>query len=371
MGPKTESKKLKILFYVGVVVSLFHVYTSITGALDFKLLRSIHVYLMLILAFLNYPLPKKWNYIDKAIIALNCIMLVYTIIENERIISRIMFVDPMNMFDIVFGGLTILIILEANRRVVGRTLSIITSIFFLYALFGHLLPGKLGHYPVPFTHLVDGLFLQTIGIFGTPVGVSATYAFLFILFGEFLVITKTGDFFLDLSTSIAGRSSGGPAKVAVISSCLLGTITGNAVANVYATGSFSIPLMKKVGYKSEFAAGVEAAASTGGMILPPIMGTAAFVMAEFVGVRYIDVALAAALPAVIYYISVFSHVHFRAKRRGLEGLPEDEIPNMGELIKSRGYLALPIIVITVVLLLGYTPIMAASLGILTTIICSF
>ena len=229
------------------------------------------------------------------------------------------------------------------------------------------MPGPLAHRGLSLQQMVGHLFFTTEGVFGIPLGVSSTFIFLFILFGAFLEKTGLGKFFIDIANAIAGWASGGPAKVAVLSSALQGTISGSSVANVVGSGSFTIPMMKKLGYHKNFAGAVEAAASTGGQLMPPIMGAAAFLMAEFVGIPYMEVVKAAVVPAILYFLGVFLGVHFEAKKHHLEGTPRSELPPWGKIMKEEGHLAIPLIAIIGLLASGYTPMKAALAGIFISI----
>jgi TRAP transporter 4TM/12TM fusion protein len=260
--------------------------------------------------------------------------------------------------DYIFGRALTLMILEATPRATGWALPVTAILFVAYGL-------TLGNQS--FGIMLDQLYLTTEGIFGIPIYVSATYVMLFILFGAFVERSGAGQLFMDFALAIAGHTSGGPAKVAVISSSLFGTVSGSAVANVMTTGTFTIPLMKRTGYRPAFAGAVEAVASTGGQLMPPIMGAAAFVMAEFLGVSYLTVAVFAILPAVLYYVAVFMAVHFEAKRIGLVGIPKADLPRLREVFVERGHLAIPLFVIIAVLLTGYSAAYAALCGIASVI----
>ena len=227
-------------------------------------------------------------------------------------------------------------VLEAARRIVGTSIVAVVILFLAYGYFGPYMPGPLAHRGLSMEQMVSHLFFTTEGVFGIPLGVSSTFIFLFILFGAYLEKTGLGKFFIDIANAIAGWASGGPAKVAVISSALQGTISGSSVANVVGSGSFTIPMMKKLGYKKDFAGAVEAAASTGGQLMPPIMGAAAFLMAEFVGVPYMEVVKAAIVPAVLYFIGVFLGVHFEAKKENLVGTPRSKLPSAREIMHEIG-----------------------------------
>ena len=272
--------------------------------------------------------------------------------------------------DLVVGAIGILTVIEATRRVVGIPMVIVVICFLAYAFAGPYMPGILAHRGLTVEQLVGHLYFTTEGIFGIPLGVSSTFIFLFILFGAYLESTGLGKFFIDLANAVAGWASGGPAKVAVLSSGLMGTVSGSSVANVVGTGSLTIPMMKKLGYHKDFAGAVEAAASTGGQLMPPVMGAAAFLMAEFVGVPYVEIVKAAVIPALLYFIGVWLGVHFEAKRNNLKGIPREQLPKLGKILTERGHLALPLIVIVYLLVSGYTPMRAALVAIFLAIFCS-
>ena len=269
--------------------------------------------------------------------------------------------------DVVVGVIGVILVLEAARRVVGVPIVIVALVFVAYAFAGPYLPGRFAHRGVDVASLVEHLFFTTEGIFGVPIGVSSTFIFLFILFGAFLEKTGLGQFFIDISNAIAGWASGGPAKVAVIASAMEGTVSGSSVGNVVGSGSFTIPMMKKLGYKPEFAAAVEATASTGGQIMPPIMGAAAFLMAEFTNIPYGRIALAAIIPAGLYFFAVFTQVHFEAKKLGLKGMKRDELPKARDILLKRGYLIIPLVAIIWLLTEGATPMKAAMWAIIISI----
>ncbi|MEQ6376150.1 TRAP transporter permease [Bacillaceae bacterium S4-13-56] len=270
---------------------------------------------------------------------------------------------------LLIGGIAILLVLEAARRAVGLPITIIAILFLLYAYYGPYMPGTLAHRGLSLNQIVNTMFFTTEGILGTPLQVSSTYIFLFLLFGAFLVQTGIGAYFNDLAIAIAGKRVGGPAKVAIFSSALNGTISGSSVANTVTTGSYTIPMMKKLGYKRNFAGAVEAASSTGGQIMPPIMGAAAFLMIEFAGVGYWEIAKAATIPALLYFAGIWIMTHLEAKRLGLHGLSEEEIPDRKETFKKI-YLLLPIFVIIYFLFEGFSIERTAIYGILITILVS-
>ena len=273
-------------------------------------------------------------------------------------------------FDFSIAFIGTLLLFEAARRVVGWPMLTVALFFMFYAFAGPYMPGILAHRGVGVQEMFDHLFFTTEGIFGTPLGVSSTFIYLFILFGSYLEATGLGKLFIDLANAVAGWAAGGPAKVAVLSSGLMGTVSGSSVANVAGTGAFTIPMMKKLGYRPAFAGAVEAAASTGGQLMPPVMGAAAFLMAEFVGVPYIEVVKAAVIPALLYYIGVWIGVHYEAKKFGLKGTPRDQLPKFGKLFMEKGHLILPLAIIVYLLVSGYTPMRAALWAIGLTLICS-
>ena len=316
----------------------------------------------LVLAFLTLPgfsgKAERVGLLDMVLVVVAAAGALYPMVNLDYVVNRMYYVDDPVLADYVFGGALTLMILEATRRATGWALPITAIAFVAYGL-------TAGNQS--FGIMLDQLYLTTEGIFGIPIYVSATYVMLFILFGAFVERSGAGQLFMDFALAIAGHTSGGPAKVAVISSSLFGTVSGSAVANVMTTGTFTIPLMKRTGYRPGFAGAVEAVASTGGQLMPPIMGAAAFVMAEFLGVSYLTVAVFAILPAVLYYVAVFMAVHFEAKRIGLVGIPRADLPRMGEVLVERGHLAIPLFIIVGVLLVGYSAAYAALCGIASVI----
>lgn len=285
---------------------------------------------------------------------------------NERIITRITLFDELRAGDIVCGSGLMLLTLEATRRTVGPGLTAIVLVFLAYNLWGDLLPGLLGHGAIGYLHFLDILVFTTDGIFGAPIRVALTYVFLFGLFGTFLSRTGGGDFFFDAASALSGKSPGGPAKIAVASSGLYGTISGSPTADVVTTGSITIPMMKKLGYPAAVAGGIEVAASTGGSILPPVMGSAAFIMADFTGIPYVEIAVAAIVPAFLYYFCVYLQVHFYSLKRGISGLKD--VPAFGATLRRGGMFLIPLIALVVALLMGYSPNFVAAFGTLAVIV---
>jgi TRAP transporter 4TM/12TM fusion protein len=356
--------------------SLFQLYTAIFGVFTAQIQRSIHLGFALALIFLLFPASKKLKqkkgrlqiaWYDGILALLGVYVGMYWPINLDEIVSS---VGPLTTKEVLVGALAIVLVLEATRRVVGLPITIIASVFLAYAYFGPYMPGFLAHRGISFDRLVQSMFFTTEGILGTPLGVSSTFIFLFLLFGAFLVKTGVGQYFNDLAVAIAGKSVGGPAKVAVFSSALQGTISGSSVANVVTSGSFTIPMMKKLGYRKEFAGGVEAAASTGGQLMPPIMGAAAFLMVEFIGgISYWEIAKAAAIPALLYFTGIWIMTHFQAKKIGLRGLKKEEMPNRLEVLKKI-YLLIPLFVVIILLMSGMSVTRAALWSIVSTIVVS-
>ena len=274
----------------------------------------------------------------------------------------------MSTTDMVLGVLAVLLTLEVTRRVVGPELPIVTIVFLLFAYFGRHMPGIFAHRGFNVTRIVSHMYMTTEGIMGTPLGVSSTFVFMFILFGSFLDKTGVGEFFIDFAYALTGSTRSGPAMTSVLSSGLMGSISGSSVANTVTTGAFTIPLMKSVGYKPHYAGAVEATASTGGQIMPPVMGAAAFIMADFTGFPYISIVKAAIIPAVLYYIAVGTMVHLEACKLGLKGMPRESLPKVSNILKKQGYLTLPLIAIIFMLVKQYPPTMAALTGIVIGVI---
>lgn len=362
----------KLIAAIAITFSVFQIYTAGFGTLDAMLQRAVHLAFALCLIFLLYPARTSWprdkiHPIDVVFAILGAAAPMYIVIFYQDLVRRAGLVTTT---DYIIGIIAILLILDAVRRVVGLPMVCVAVAFIAYALFGRQLPGALAHRGTDLPTLVQHLFYTTEGIFGIPLGVSSTFIFLFILFGAFLEKTGLGQLFIDLSNAVAGWAAGGPAKVAVIASALEGTVSGSSVANTAGSGSFTIPMMKKLGYNPEFAGAVEATASTGGQLMPPIMGAAAFLMSEFIGEPYFRIVIAATIPALLYYFGVWTQVHFEAKRLGLKGMSRDELPKIGVVLKERGHLLVPLIALIYILAKGYTPMRAALVAILLTIGCA-
>lgn len=362
----------KIITAICLSFTCFQLYTAIFGVLDAHLQRAVHLGFGLALVFLLKPVFNKdhsssvhpW---DLLLAVLGAACPAYIVVQYKELVGR---AGLMTTEDYIVGAVGVVLVIEATRRIVGIPMVTVVAIFLAYAFLGPYMPDAISHRGVTPEQLVGHLFFTTEGIFGIPLGVSSTFIFLFILFGAYLESTGLGRFFIDIANAIAGWAAGGPAKVAVLSSGLMGTVSGSSVANVVGTGSFTIPMMHKLGYDKEFAGAVEAAASTGGQLMPPVMGAAAFLMAEFVGVPYIDIVKAALIPAILYFMGVWLGVHFEAKRKNLKGVPREELPKPLDILKDRGHLAIPLIVIVYLLVTGYTPMRAALYAIGLSIVAA-
>lgn len=339
-----------------ITFSLFQLFTAVFAVVPTQMLRSIHLSFAVMLVFLLYPMKKggrkdiiPWYDWVLGIIATSATM--YITFDYDYLVNNIGNYSHVQFIIAIIG---ILGVMEACRRVVGIPILIVAGSFIVYALVGPIMPGFLWHGGYSLERVANHLFFTTSGVFGTPIGVSSTFIFLFILFGAFLEKTGVGKLFIDLANSVAGRFAGGPAKVAVLSSALQGTVSGSSVANTVSTGSFTIPAMLKLGYKPEFAGAVEAASSTGGQLMPPIMGAAAFLMAETIGIPYASVVKAAIIPALLYFSGILISVHLEAKKIGLKGMDSKDIPKAIPVIKERGHLLFPLIIMIYMLITGYT-----------------
>ncbi|MCQ2610914.1 MAG: TRAP transporter permease [Treponema sp.] len=360
--------------YVTVIISclfcIFQLYATLSGTVTAQILRATHLAFIQLLAFLLFPASKKmrkdtlpWYDVVLGLIGAACWM--YIVINFQQLVTR---TGDYLFMDILVGVVGIIILFESCRRIVGIPIAIIAAVFIIYGLVGPYMPGFLNHRGYKPARIVTHLFYNTEGIMGTPIGACSTFIFLFLLFGALLEKTGIGQFFIDACNAIAGGASGGPAKVAVLSSALLGTVSGSSVSNTVGSGSFTIPMMKKLGYKPAFAGAVEAAASTGGQLMPPIMGAAAFLMAESLGMPYLTIVKAAIIPALLYFTGIFMTVHLEAKKLGLKGLPKDQLPKFWPLFIRKGYMILPLVVIIVFLCMGRTAVYAALMGIISCLV---
>ena len=360
-----------------VGMSVYHLYVALTGAPEPFFFRGAHLLFAIALVFLIYPgfvkrdetaeiglrddaggiiggaINARVSWVEWLLIAASAVTIFYVWIEHERIITRYVYVEDPTDLEFVLGTLFTLLVLEATRRVLGWALPVTAVLFVAYAfIVAKVRPEQ----------VVEIMYLTTEGIFGQTLGVSAAYVMMFVIFGSFMERTGVGRLFMDFALALAGRSAGGPGKVSVISSSLFGTVSGSAVANVMVDGPITIPLMKRSGFRPHFAAAVESTASTGGQIMPPVMGAAAFVMAEFMAVSYLQVTIWALIPAILYYVAVFFAVHFEAKRVGLLGLPDPDVPRLRNVMRERGHLFIPLGVILGGLLAGYSAPLCALAG---------
>ncbi|NQW54542.1 MAG: TRAP transporter permease [Rhodospirillales bacterium] len=347
---------------IAVAFSVYHLWVAVFGVPEPMTFRAIHLIFAMVLVFIIYTGLKGGSdgspgLFDWLLLA-GCVASIgYIFVEYEYFITRFATVDDLRPLDWLFGLMLIALIFEATRRTLGLALPLTAAAFIGYALLFTRTDTQM---------LVDQTYMTTEGIFGIPLAVCASYIILFVMFGAFVERTGTGKLFMDFSLALTGWAPGGPAKVAVVTSGLFGTISGSAVSNVMTTGVFTIPMMKRIGYRPAFSGAVEAVASTGGQIMPPIMGAAAFVMAEFLNVGYLSVAVWAFLPALLYYIAVFFAVHFEAKRTGMQGLPRADLPRVGAVLRERGHQFIPLVVIIGVLMSGYSAPYAALCGIAST-----
>ncbi|MBN8209615.1 TRAP transporter permease [Bacillus sp. NTK071] len=370
-----HSKVKLVVTLLAAGLALFHLYTSYAGSLVDIQQRSIHLYILMALGFLIYPFMKKnaskripiYDYI---LFMLSLFVGIYMLFTAERIIQS---GGQINSLDFIIGIVIVLLLFDITRRITGWGLTLLGAAFLVYGFY-----VKLSIYPQltesvllsVSKQIISQLVFITEGILGTAIGVSASYIILFILFGAFLSRSGMGQLFNDLALAVAGHTKGGPAKVAVIASGFLGSINGSAIANVVTTGAFTIPLMKKIGYHRNFAGAVESAASVGGQILPPIMGAAAFIMAENLNVPYTKIILAGIIPAVLFYIGILLQVHLRAAKKGLKGLPKSELPTVKDVLIERGHLIIPMLFLLYLLFSGKTPFFAAFWSIIATVIIS-
>ena len=355
------------LFWVAVVFSVFQIVTAAFSPLSSTVVRAVHVGFLLLVTYVLYP-PARQQWLGWCIGAVAFATGLYHWVFEAELVQR---AGELTSADMAVGVLVIALVFEAARRIMGIALPLVCATFLLYGLFGQYLPGGLAHRGYGLDQIVGQLGFGTEGIYGTPTYVSSSYIFLFILFGAFLEQAGMITLFTDFALGLFGHTKGGPAKVAVVSSGLMGTINGSGVANVVTTGQFTIPLMKRFGYKAEFAGGVEATASMGGQIMPPVMGAVAFIMAETIDVPYVEICKAAAIPAMLYFFTAFVMVHLEAGRRGLVGMPKDQCPNPWTAIRLRWYLILPLAVLVWLLFSGYTPLFSGMVGLALTVVLIF
>ena len=365
-----------VVTFVGVAFTIFHVYVGYFGTLPSQKQGAIHLGTALGLVFLLYPMKKGLQYKQKTVPWYDVIfaftamyVTYYKILKFDSLReSRILGYDT---YESIISLIGILLLLEATRRTVGLPIVLVAATMIAYALFGDLIPTQvLSHKGFDFQRITNELWFKDSGVFGTPIQISAKFIYLFLFFGVMLVHTNIGKFFNDLAFSLTGRFTGGTAKAAVAASALQGMVSGSSVGNTVASGSFTIPMMKKAGFKPEFAAGTEASASTGGQLMPPIMGAAAFIMMDYIGVAYSVIMLSALIPALLYFTGIFIGTHFEAKKMKILGLPKSELPSFKKLMIKNGFMLLPLVLIIGTVMSGYTPQRAAIIGILTAFLVS-
>lgn len=365
---------LRILITIlTVALAVFQLYTAFFGLLPAMQQRSVHMAFVLPLIFLLYPMTAKSrrdrpSLLDWTLAAMAAVCTVYIFIMYEDIANRS---GMYEQYELYLGAAMIILVFEAARRALGYALPAFCSLFLFFGYFGRSMPGPFRHFGLSVPRIIEELYLTTDGLFGLVTGVSATYIYLFILFGSFLSATGTSKFFNDISMALTGHLKGGPAKIAVVSSALMGTISGSTSANVATTGAFTIPLMKKIGYKPYFAGAVEAAASTGGQIMPPVLGSAAFIIADALGISYLKVITASIVPALLYFLSVWCCLSREAAKMGLEGLPKEALPRAYNVMVRDGYKMIPLVVIIYMLVRGYNPLYSGCWGIASALLLSF
>ncbi len=357
----------RAVFAIAVAFSTFQVVTAAFSPLSSPVVRAIHVGFLILMTFLLVP-PFARRWLGWIVGVAGFVAGLYHWVYEADLVQR---AGDLTGADMVVGILTIVLVFEAARRVMGIALPIICGVFLAYALFGQYLPGALQHRGYGFDQVVGQLGFGTEGIYGTPTYVSSSYIYLFILFGAFLEQAGMIKLFTDFALGLFGHAKGGPAKVAVVSSGLMGTINGSGVANVVTTGQFTIPLMKRFGYKPAFAGGVEATSSMGGQIMPPVMGAVAFIMSETINVPYVEICKAAAIPALLYFFTAFVMVHLEAGRAKLHGLPKEECPDPWRAVRERWYLVLPLLMLVFLLFSGYTPLFSGMVSLALTVVLIF
>jgi len=362
-----------IISIIAIILACFQLYTAFFGQLASMDQRTMHYALVLPLIFLLYPGYKKSpssksSLLDWILAGLSFVCTFYMFLMYDDLADRAGVYED---YELWFGIILVILVFEAGRRTLGYILPGFCALFLLFAYFGEYMPGILQHPGLSIPRIIEELYMTTDGLFGMVAGVSATYIYLFILFGAFLSSTGTSTFFNNFAMALSGHRRGGPAKIAVLSSALMGTINGSTSANVATTGAFTIPLMKRIGYKNYFAGAVEAAASSGGQIMPPVMGAAAFIIADTLGISYTKVILAATIPGVLYFVGIWCCLTLQANKLDLKGLPKDELPRLKEVIVQTGYKALPLVIIVALLVMGYNPLFAGCMGILSSILLSF
>ena len=364
------------LFFLGVGLSLFQLWSVVLSTLDPLLQRAIFLSWVLALAFFGrrfhrsaeWELPSVMEFVEGVLAIMAGL---YYLVHFTRIQNHWPMIDPLTPPDLFFGAIVFFLVLDVTRRVIGWPIVVIAALFTLYAMAGDRLPGSFSHRTFSIAEFLDQMVFTINGIFGTPLAVAATYVYLFVLFGVVLFHSGAGEFFISLAKSLASGARGGAAKVAVISCGLFGMISGSPTSDAVTTGTFTIPLMKRMGYKAAEAGAIVAVAATGGSIMPPVMGSAAFLMAEFTGIRYIQIAIAAAVPAILYYLGVMAQVHFLALRKNMESFREEGEPGFWKLCARNIHYFIPLAALVSLLVRGRNPTEAAAVAILLTLAVSW
>ena len=361
-------------YAIAVIMSLFHIWVNTFGVMPGIYRNAVHLGFVLILVFFLYPIskshPQRFITLDVILAFLSAIVALYILLFEEELHLERASIPILR--DYLFATLALILLLYGTYRAVGWFIPTLSLLFVFYALFlGNIIPGTFHYRGVALTRFLYRMYLTDEGIFGIVCTVSSTYVILFILFGAFLLKSGAGDFIIKLAQAVAGHRVGGPAKIAVVASGFMGSISGSAVANTVATGSFTIPLMKKVGYRAHFAGGVEAASSTGGQLMPPIMGAGAFIMAQWTGISYLKIIAVATIPAIMYFASVAFFVHIEALKHGIMPTPKETLPKLSDVLKEGIHFTIPVIILVVLLFRGYTPTYAACIGIGSIIVVSW
>lgn len=366
-----------LFIWIGFSMSVYQIWSVIFARIEPMNQMSIHFSFILVLTFFLYTFSeniqshKVFQSIDIILILIAGSCGIYYLIHAERIATRIVGVDVLTYWDIIFGLAFVLLCIEAARRTIGLAIILVALLFIVYARYGHMLNGIWYHHEISFVDILDHLAFSYNGLWGSPISVAASFVFIFILFGAFLQKSGAGEFFFNLSVAVAGRTRGGSAKIAILASALFGSISGSPTANVVTTGPFTIPMAKKTGYSPRMAAAIEACASTGGSLLPPIMGSSAFLMAAVTGISYKTIVIAAILPGILFYLSLFSIVHFEALRLDLPRMAAKDIPSLKKVLKDGWFHFIPVIVLVSFLLQGYSPSRTGIYGIIAIIIVSW
>lgn len=364
-----NSKTNTILKWVGFCLSIYQIIIGLVGTPTSLIHRPLTVGILMLFLFLKDEKDgKKSKWSDWVLAIASLLVCLYAVVNANWFLSRFPYLTPVKVSEYIYGIAIILLVLEAGRRSMGWVMPTIGVIMILYALFGHHLGGALWHTQFKLSTVIEQITMTTEGIWGSPTHSAVTVVFMFVLFGAVLNSTGTGEFFMDLSLCLTGRFCGATAKTAVVSSGLMGMIQGSSISNVVTTGTFTIPAMKKAGFPDYFAGAVETVASCGGQIMPPVMGAAAFIMADFTGIQYSSIIKYALIPAILYYACTMLQVHFRSKKLGMSGLPKEEIPDFWKMMKEKGVFLIPVILVIVLLMKGYTAMRAGFIAIVTNLV---